>query len=229
MTAIIQQLAPRHTLQARIAGWDRLFARCPGMRFYLRNLLSIYSLDSDEQIAQAVAAWESGAPRPVQRRELIGQELDEPHEQIVAFGRLSGTGKTTAALERIWHDTVTCDGVVCGANRQLPLTLTGHAFARRVAGQVRDLDRLMDELIEPDWLLIDDLDKRGNADGQFSAVVQQSLLDLVEARSVEGQATVLTLNSTGSELMAKFDESIGPYLLRRLRERFVSIDFDPVL
>jgi hypothetical protein len=110
------------------------------------------------------------------------------------------------------------------------MSMTGHAFARTVAANARDLDKLMGRFVDAEWLLLDDLDKRGSSsDGKYSSITQQTLFDVIESRTTQGMPTIITLNSNGEELLAKFDPEIGPYLLRRLRQRFISINFDPEL
>jgi hypothetical protein len=195
------------------------------MQFYLGKLLSAYR--DPVKAGEIIARWESSAPRPVQRIESLDSEQEQSF--TIHFGTLSGTGKTTVAHECIWRNAVTSDGVVCDSGDALAVAMTGHAFARTVAGRARDLDDLMTQWIAAEWMLLDDLDKRGGKDGKFSPIVQQTIFDLVEYRTVERRPMIITLNSNGDKLLEKFDGDIGPYLLRRLRERFRSIDFDPVV
>jgi hypothetical protein len=218
-------------LRKRYDRMQKFFGRCPGMEFYLKPLLRAYHSDDPQHIQAIIAKWESSAPRPKQRMEVLSSH-DTPDElsNFILFGRISGTGKTTVAHERIWRDFATASGMVADADDVGVLALTGHAFARRIASGARDLDAILEPMMEAEILLIDDLDKRGDKEGKFSPIVQQTLFDLIEARSTrEFVTTILTLNSDGAELEAKFDPDIGPYLLRRLRERFLSIDFDPVI
>jgi hypothetical protein len=210
--------------------WDLLFARCRPLKHYLAPLLDLYVTTADQAWRDAkIAVWESTAPRPAQRMEALRECEDGEPRNLILYGRLSGSGKTTVACEVILR-SVTCPSGAIAFDDEPPLILSGHGFARIVAGQARDLDDLMTGWIVADPLLLDDLDKRGDASGKLSPIVQQTLFELVEARSTDEYATtILTLNATGAELEAKFDDDIGPYLLRRLRERFRSIDFDPVV
>jgi hypothetical protein len=108
-------------------------------------------------------------------------------------------------------------------------------FARKVSERAKanNLDEFIDTLVQPTILLLDDLDKKANADGKLSATVQQALFDVIERRTTADEdvesTTLITMNSNGADFAARFDDDIGPYLLRRMRERFIAINFDPLI
>lgn len=226
----ITPLYERHTASARADSWQVLSKRCHGITFYLEPLFRAFIRcddDSSPEVQKIIEQWEQSAPRAYQRMESLGYEGDI--NNVIHFGSVSATGKTTVAFELLLRGRICLDGTVPldDGDFDLPIAMTGHAFARTVAGHARDLDELMDKWICAETFLLDDLDKRGDSAGKFSPIVQQTLFDLIEARTTGGVTTIITLNSNGNQLRDKFDGDIGPYLLRRLRERFRAIDFDP--
>jgi hypothetical protein len=206
---------------------EKVFERCPGLEFYLKPLGKVYPLHHEPRlISEILSKWETSSPRPIQRMEALS-EGDEEDANPILHGRISGTGKTTVAHEWLWRK-VTCNGKI--RQTETPaIAMTGHEFARIVAAKSLELEELMDDWISADALLLDDLDKRGDREGRYSPAVQQALFDLIESRTTRGKPTCLTLNSNGEQLLEKFGDDIGEYLLRRLRERFTAIDFDPVI
>jgi hypothetical protein len=222
---------------------DRLTHRCPSIRFYLRDYIDLEH-DSPEAKAfcnedapwPAMQKWIDGAPRPVQRAQALA--FNAQSENRILAGKVSGTGKTTAALEYIWSRTAAPDGRTLDhyvADKFLPLAVTGLEFARKVSEKAKanDLDEYLQSLVDPEILLFDDLDKKTNSEGKMSPTVQQALFDLIERRTTAGEdytsVTWITMNSNGADFATRFDDDIGPYLIRRLRERFIAINFDPLI
>ena len=52
------------------------------------------------------------------------------------------------------------------------------------------------------------------------------IYSVLEERLSNGRLTILTTNVTGQELSRRWGQEYGPYLVRRLREFSVAIDFD---
>lgn len=178
--------------------------------------------------------WESTAPRPDQRRLVLS---DGTNCNLILFGRQSGTGKTCAGLERIWSYHTGFRGYFdqcldLDNEDAWPLWISGVTFAARCSRMAADnrLEEFIDDLCSPSWLLIDDADKRGSADGTLSPTVQQAWLELIERRTNESNGecgSILTLNADGPAFAIKFGEDYREYLMRRLATRFEAIDFDP--
>lgn len=213
---------------SRAKEWDKLFTRCNPLRFYLDKLLEAYLVDGGRCAGKIIAQWESTAPRPEQRRcVLAGPEDDEP-ESMILYGKKTGTGKTTSACERIWRETIRKDGRLFDPDGDWPVIMTGLAFAREAGANARKLNEWICQMTEASWLLIDDVDKKGDSNAKLSKIVEQALYDVIEDRTANCLPTILTLNSDANELGRKFSDEVGPYIMRRIEERFVHINFDPL-
>ena len=58
-------------------------------------------------------------------------------------------------------------------------------------------------------------------------MAQQVLFEVIEKRTNTDEIeTHITMNSTAVEFAQRLSDAVGPYLLRRLCDRFESIDFD---
>jgi hypothetical protein len=204
-------------------------SNCPQADFYLDRLFTIYNRSSDEQAHREFREWEAGFPNAAARNE--SHEVTGHgnwSDNLILHGQRTGTGKTTVAYEHLWLDCNFIDDDEDPLMQNLPRAITGHAFACLTAKNARELADWVRQLVKPDLLLFDDLDKRGDKEGQFSDIVQQTLYAVIESRTTGAPhlRTIITMNATGERFEAKFGDSIGPYLMRRLRERFTSINFD---
>jgi hypothetical protein len=82
--------------------------------------------------------------------------------------------------------------------------------------------RWIDKLSHCTALLFDEIDKLKASEG-----LAEILYGILDERLSDDRLTILTTNSTGPELQAKWGEEYGPYLVRRLRDFCRSIDCDP--
>jgi DNA replication protein DnaC len=136
---------------------------------------------------------------------------------LVLHGNQSGTGKTRTAfyvlkaLASLYHEHGTEMFWVSGA--QLKREYLHHAKAGT-------FNEWFQDPAHADVLLVDDCDKPKASEG-FNGLV----FDLIETRLAEGQLTILTLNASGKALAKKLGEH-GEYIVRRLREFALCIDFD---
>ncbi len=203
------------------------------MEFYLARLLEAYHGRTVDEVKAAMNRWEADAPNPGARRKAMDLPFLTDCNNLILHGSTSGTGKTTVAHEVIWRAVTNSTGCV-HVDEVSPLVVTGFEFARRIseAAKFNSLSDYLDPICAASHLVIDDIDKRGASDGKFSDTVQQALFDIIEQRTSRiDDVTILTLNSTGKELLKKFDDNIGPYLGRRLLPpdrggRFGHVNFD---
>jgi hypothetical protein len=107
----------------KFASIDRLYARCPAMKFYLRDFREMEHGSPEAEAYRtnddpwpAMQKWIGGSPRPVQRAEALLYS-NRTDNRILA-GKLSGTGKTTVAWEYIWTRTVNADGTALDTTKR---------------------------------------------------------------------------------------------------------------
>lgn len=249
--ALAVRWKPAHEAMARLAenegwtlqrAWDEvdkrdgeLRKRCPALwsRHYLGPLVEAWSASSQDHADGIVKSWEASARRQRQRVAVLARTSDGESENFLLHGGQTGTGKTSVAYELIWRWLLDesywplLAGDVDDAD--LPLAMTGFEFAGKISASGYKLDEVISEFASAKILLLDDVDKKGDAkQSKFSASVQQAFYDLVERRTqAEDKITILTMNSGGAEFADKFDDDIRPYVVRRLKERFRAINFDP--
>lgn len=148
---------------------------------------------------------------------------------LLSFGQKSGTGKTRvallAAVKRVrWH------GEQEEAEDNAKGTYAGFwfsvgKFAQRYLELARDPGekaKWLKQLMEVDVLVLDDIDKIRPTEGMLELLY--SVLDHRLGQDCE--ATILTTNLVGVELSERWGTEYGPYLVRRIRERCLCIDFD---
>jgi DNA replication protein DnaC len=70
-------------------------------------------------------------------------------------------------------------------------------------------------------LFIDDVDKLKPSEGLMELVFA-----VLDDRLSFGRPTILTTNLTGNSLAERWGEEVGPYLVRRIRDFCLTVDFD---
>lgn len=227
----------------------RLDERLPGLRSKhytgrLLDALDYIGIKNQDELTAALSAWEASSPRPRHREfVLAADETAWRNDEAVNWifhGSLSGTGKTTAGFEVVLRQAMNDTGRLLHGNwfdddpsfdhNELPLLVTGIRFAAECGRLAKEckLGEFIESLVTPEVLLLDDLDKRSTAAGMFSPSTQQALYEIIEARTSDDQKqTILTCNRDGEGFAEAFDLDIACYLMRRIRERFTSLDFDP--
>jgi DNA replication protein DnaC len=149
---------------------------------------------------------------------------------LVCYGKLSGTGKTRLA---IWAASMTVDfpgrdEVAAYEEAELArvcIFLNAQAF--RVAYLETQKDPTgraawQDELARCRLLVLDDVSKIKPTDGQL-----ELLFSVLDVRYGEPLTTILTANHAGGALERLWGEEWGVPLVRRMRERSYSVNFDP--
>jgi hypothetical protein len=58
-------------------------------------------------------------------------------------------------------------------------------------------------------------------------VFVEIIYGILDERLSDGKVTILTTNASGQELERNWGEEYGPFLVRRLREFSLTINFDP--
>ena len=77
------------------------------------------------------------------------------------------------------------------------------------------------ELSNTDMLFLDDLDKLKPSEGLLELVFA-----VLDDRLSNNKTTILTTNLDGEELAQRWGDEVGPYLVRRLRDFCLCINFD---
>jgi hypothetical protein len=80
----------------------------------------------------------------------------------------------------------------------------------------------VDELCLCGLLVLDEPDKLKPSDGLVEVIY-----GVLDERFAEGRLTILTTNAGGRELERRWSLEFGPYLVRRIREFCLAINFDP--
>ncbi len=70
-------------------------------------------------------------------------------------------------------------------------------------------------------LFLDDVDKIKPSEGLLEV-----LFGVLDARLTDSRTTILTTNLTGETLERRWGDEFGPYLIRRLRDYCLTLDFD---
>jgi endogenous inhibitor of DNA gyrase (YacG/DUF329 family) len=147
----------------------------------------------------------------------------------------SGTGKTRVAthvanlrMRLRWkgHEVVN-DGI---AEEDIPLPvvwLNARRFRQKYLqtlhfSKAAEREAWVDGLCRCAFLLFDEPDKLKPSEG-----VMEVIYSILDERFANGNLTVLTTNAAGAELQTKWGPQYGPYLVRRIREFCMAIDFDP--
>lgn len=117
-----------------------------------------------------------------------------------------GTGKTRCCwlLMRRLHD----DGVTVGA---ISAPALGDGLSN--AAWEGDMTQWIGQLVACDVLFVDDIDKI-----PATPRVQQGLYTVIEQLTSTGRKLVVTANATGDAFLQPFSPTIGPAILRRIRE-----------
>ncbi len=80
----------------------------------------------------------------------------------------------------------------------------------------------VDKLCGCDLLVLDEPDKLKTSDGLTEVIYR-----ILDERFAQGNSTILTTNAGGQELEKRWGPQYGPYLVRRIRDFCLSINFDP--
>lgn len=141
---------------------------------------------------------------------------------LLAHGRKSGTGKTTAAWVLVKREFRQGKFIVATSHTALSEKATLIAKGETDNKWVSLLKRC-------DLLFVDDLGKsrfKGvSGEGRAS---EEFLFELVDHRIGEKLPTIFTCNMAGDELVKAMSSERGEAFVRRLKEFFISVNFDQV-
>jgi DNA replication protein DnaC len=171
------------------------------------------------------------------RRDDVGEYIPECRQEVADYDQAKdswgwekpglvfvgepGTGKTRSAF--LLFENLTKQGCeLCGIHAVKWASATS-----RKAKECK-LDQWLEETLAPpnygetaSMLLLDDLDK-----GRFTETVQAELFNLIETATASGVPMLITMNTSGAELLKKFDGESGKAVVRRIREFCTVVDFN---
>jgi DNA replication protein DnaC len=150
---------------------------------------------------------------------------------LVLHGQLSGAGKTQLAT---WATLQIATEWWSGEKEQALSVKDGEGcvglwfgvdtFRRRYGEVYRDYEARGEwqrELCECIVLSLDDIDKVKPSDGFL-----ELLFAVLDTRLTSARRTILTTNLNGAALAQRWGDDYGPYLVRRLADYCVAVDFD---
>jgi len=172
-----------------------------------------------EQIAR-VRAW-------IKDREHL-----ESFPSLLLHGQVSGTGKTRVATWAFLEQIVSW---WCGRKVEREDLATGiggaglwysvATFRQKYLECLRDCEgraKWLQQLRTVRVLCLDDIDKFRSSEGLL-----ELLYSILDARLLETElTTILTTNLCGDALAERWGPEYGPYLVRRLREFSLTLNFD---
>jgi DNA replication protein DnaC len=155
-------------------------------------------------------------------------EMDNGPFGLLCHGTISGTGKTRVAtqaagiLAGCWF---MCDeaGNEKFDDNPAGIWINFHRFRCEYGEIMRDAEarsRYQRELADCNVLMLDDIDKLKPSEG-----LVELIFGVLDERFSNGNDTIMTTNSCGAALAERWGEH-GPYLVRRIRDFCVCVDFD---
>jgi len=156
-------------------------------------------------------------------------ESDKPG--LVLFGRAPETGKTVSAIwaalqivswrgKELEHKEMEeyCDVYPSGLFFSHLDIRTAYDRISRLPKEKADW---AEKLAGAELLVLDDIDKIKNTEGFL-----ELLFGVIDKRYSHRRTTIVTTNFVGQELGKKWGEEYGPYIVRRLREHCLAVNFD---
>ncbi len=151
---------------------------------------------------------------------------------LLLHGQLSGTGKTrlgtlafNAEVLRQWSGRKAEErNIRTGEDSPSGLWFNINGFLTQYRRLMRDAEQKglwQEELTSAYVLFLDDVDKMKPTEG-----LTELLFAIFDDRLSNCRETILTTNLNGEALAARWGEEVGPYLVRRLRDYCLCIDFD---
>jgi len=150
---------------------------------------------------------------------------------LLHHGVESGTGKTRlgtyAAIElasRRWMGPKEEAAAIKDGGGSTGIWLNVNRFRMTYGSILRDSEAKaawQQELSTSDILFLDDIDKLKPSEGLMELVFA-----VFDDRLTSGRTTISTTNLTGELLAKRWGDEVGPYLVRRLRDYSLTIDFD---
>jgi gluconate kinase len=144
---------------------------------------------------------------------------------------MSGTGKTSVGTSAFnekaiqwWEGRDLQRKNVKDGEPSIALWLNVGRFQRRyleVASEMSEKAEWQCELSETSLLFIDDVDKLKPTAGLLELVYA-----VLDERLSSRRTTILTTNLSGKSLADRWGEEYGPYLVRRIRDFCLTVDFD---
>ena len=172
---------------------------------------------------QTSAAWLAAGKRKVNHvaiKEALEWEFGQ--RGLMLHGKVSGTGKTTAAwlvLKRE-HDV-----------GRFIIAMSHGEFTRQATMLAKDSDKASvvwaKIVAECDLLFVDDLGKSRfqTIDGSGKAA-EEFLFDLLDSRIRHNRPCLFTTNQDGRQLQARMSQDRAEPFLRRIREFCTAVNFD---
>ncbi len=203
----------------RCAAWNwQCYAEVPPT-FWQTKLEELKCLD---QIA-AVQGW-------IKSHE-IGRSHNDALPGLLLYGAVSGTGKTrlgTYAASQVagewWSGEKEAQKAETRDDFYTGFWFSVGRFRERyleVAKELKPKGDWMHQLSTCEVLFLDDVDKLKPSDGLL-----ELLFSIIDNRLSNGATTILTTNLSGDSLGERWGNEYGPYLVRRLREFCLCLDFD---
>jgi hypothetical protein len=175
--------------------------------------------EADEFMDQAPpimrATDPANLPRPAAYRAVMDWAYGP--RGLVIYGR-PRTGKTRT-IWRLLRDVV-AEGFTARLIRGVDFQSQVITLSR-TGGE--DFEEWFYELVNVDVLAIDDLDK-----AKWTPRVESELYNLIDLRCGYEMPTIISTNSTGSELLARMSPQTGPAIVARITEFCDPINFDAV-
>lgn len=157
-------------------------------------------------------------------------DQDDYRPGLLPFGKNSGTGKTRTSLI-VAAKSVMWNGEDYEREKRNPegefsgLWYSVGKFAQQYSEVARDMaakSKWLKQMMVADTLVLDDIDKIRPTEGML-----EFLFAVLDHRlNQKYEPTILTTNLVGEELAERWGPEYGPYLVRRIRERCLALDFD---
>lgn len=145
---------------------------------------------------------------------------EEPFYGLFLHGS-SFLGKTTAAnLVRLIYCSFHAFIYQAGGNTPVWLEADTFGDTAKQKAKFTQLTAWLEELTEPDLLIIDDLDKFS-----VSESVEVALFGLLKRRIEARKFTVITANQSAPKIVQRFDSDRREPILNRLKKFFIPIHF----